>query len=201
MDRESWNQRHEERGLVNDAAPYPFLVAECASLVPGKALDLGCGDGHNAVWLAGQGWQVTAVDYSDVGIARGRELATRGEVVVTWVIEDLNLYEPPAGSFDLVTTFYVHIPLDQRNAMLAKGSAALAPGGTFLVVGHDLSNLEHGYGGPKNPSLLYTPDTISSALPGLEIVKAERLKRVVETEEGRFEAIDSFVRAKRPVGA
>ena len=62
---------------MSDATPYQFLVAECASLVPGKALDLGCGDGHTAVWLAEQGWQVTAVDYSDVGIARGRELATR----------------------------------------------------------------------------------------------------------------------------
>ena len=186
---------------MSDATPYQFLVAECASLVPGKALDLGCGDGHTAVWLAEQGWQVTAVDYSDVGIARGRELATRGEVVVTWLIEDLNLYEPPAGSFDLVTIFYVHIPLDQRNAVLAKGSAALAPGGTFLVVGHDLSNLEHGYGGPKDPSLLYTPDTISSALLGLEIVKADRFKRVVETEDGRFEAIDTLVRAKLPIGA
>lgn len=201
MDRESWNNRYEGREFVWTASPNQFLVAEVSALASGTALDLGCGEGRNAVWLAEQGWQVTAVDFSAVGIGKGRDIATRRGVEVTWVIEDLNAYQPVVSTFDLVIIFYVHVPVYQRDSVLAKGSAALAPGGTYLVVGHDLSNLEYGYGGPDDPSLLYTPDTVSSALPGLEILKAERVKRVVETEEGRFEAIDTLVRAKRPIGA
>ncbi len=198
MDSGSWNDRYEGRELLWTAAPNRFLVAEVASLAPGTALDLGCGEGRNAVWLAEQGWQVTAVDFSGVAIAKGSEMAAVRGVEATWVTEDLNLYEAPERAFDLVVCFYIHIPVDQRDAMLKRGAEALAPGGTLLVVGHDVTNLEHGYGGPQDPSLLYTPADITAAMPGLEIVKAERVVRVVENDEGRFEAIDTLVRVTRP---
>ena len=197
MDRESWNDRYEGRELLWTAAPNQFLVAEVSSLAPGTALDLGCGEGRNAVWLAEQGWQVTAVDFSSVAIAKGRELATARGVEVTWVSEDLSHYEPRKGSVDLVIVFYIHVPFDERKAILERGSDALAPGGTLLVVGHDLTNLDHGYGGPQDAALLYTADDIVSAMPGLEVVKAERVERVVENDEGRFVAFDALVRVTR----
>ena len=201
MERESWNARYEERELVWTAEPNQFLVAEVASLGPNRALDLGCGEGRNAVWLADLGWDVTAVDFSDVAISKAIEMAAHRGVDVDWVVEDLNSYQPSSEAFDLVIVFYVHIPPDQRRALLANAAAAVAPEGTLLVVGHDLTNLAVGYGGPQDPTLLYTPDQISSELPGLEVLRAERVRRVVEKDEGRFEAIDTLVRAENRIGA
>jgi SAM-dependent methyltransferase len=197
MDRHGWNDRYEGRDLIWTADPNRFLVAEVESLAPGRALDLGCGEGRNAVWLAEQGWEVTAVDFSEVGIAKGREMSLHRGVEVTWVHEDLNRYEPRDASFDLVIVFYIHLPPPDRDGLLAKAARALAPGGTALVVAHDLSNLEHGYGGPQDPSLLYTPEEIAAAFSGLEVLKAGRVTRTVEKEEETFEAIDALVRAQR----
>ena len=201
MDHESWNTRYEGRELVWTAAPNQFLVAEVASLAPGRALDLGCGEGRNAVWLAEQGWDATAVDFSAVGIAKGQEMASQRGVAVTWVVDDLNHYEPPEQAFDLVIDFYIHIPSDQRKVLLAKAVTGVAPGGTILVVGHDLTNLEDGYGGPQDPALLFSPEEVTVALAEMNVVKAGRVRRVVENEDGQFEAIDTLVRAERPVDA
>ncbi len=197
MDHESWNSRYQGRELVWTASPNQFLVAEVDSLVPGRALDLGCGEGRNSVWLAEQGWTVTAVDFSDVGISKGREMASKRGVEVTWVVEDLNRYEPAVQAFDLVIDFYIHIPPDQRKALLRKAAGAVAPGGTLLVVGHDLTNLKDGYGGPQDPTLLFTPDEVGAALSDLKVVTSTRVGRTVENEAGQFAAVDALVRAER----
>ncbi len=197
MDNESWNSRYQGRELVWTATPNQFLVAEVDSLVPGRALDLGCGEGRNAVWLAEQGWAVTAVDFSDVGISKGREMAEKRGVEVTWVVEDLNRYQPAEQSFDLVIIFYIHIPPDQQRALLLKASEAVAAGGTLLVVGHDLTNLQDGYGGPQDPDLLITPEFVVAALVDLEVVTSTRVRRTVQNEMGSFQAIDTLVRAGR----
>ena len=197
MDNESWNSRYQGRELVWTAAPNQFLVAEVDSLVPGRALDLGCGEGRNAVWLAEQGWTVTAVDFSDVGISKGREMADKRGVEVTWVVEDLNRYQPAEQSFDLVIIFYIHIPPDQQRALLRKASEAVAAGGTLLVVGHDLTNLQDGYGGPQDPDLLITPEFVVAALADLDVVTSTRVARTVQNEMGSFQAIDTLVRAGR----
>lgn len=198
MSQESWNERYRGRELVWKASPNQFLVSEVASLTPGTALDLGCGEGRNAVWLAEQGWDVTAVDFSEMGIAKGREMATRRGVAVSWVVEDLNHYQPPARGFDLVIDFYIHLLPVERQSLVVKAASAVAPGGTLLIVGHDLTNLDRGYGGPQEAGLLHTPETIASALSGFTVLKAERVKRTVDNDEGRFEAIDSLVRAELP---
>ena len=197
VDNESWNSRYQGRDLVWTATPNQFLVAEVDSLVPGRALDLGCGEGRNAVWLAEQGWTVTAVDFSDVGISKGREMADKRGVEVTWVVEDLNRYQPAEQSFDLVIIFYIHIPPDQQRALLRKATEAVAVGGTLLVVGHDLTNLQDGYGGPQDPDLLITPESVAAALDDLEVVTSTRVRRTVQNEMGSFEAIDTLVRAGR----
>ena len=96
-----------------------------------------------------------------------------------------------------MVVLYLHIPAGERRGVLERAAAALAPGGTFVLVGHDLLNLTEGVGGPSDPTLLSTPDEIASELPGLEIEKAERVLRDVDGEER--DAIDMLVRARRPL--
>ncbi len=197
MQREDWDARYASVENLWAARPNRFLVAEVEGLTPGRALDLACGEGQNAIWLASLGWEVTGVDYSEVAVAKARARAEREGVHVDFVCADLLDYRPDPGAFDLVLNLYLHIPADGRRRVLAAASAALAPGGTFLFVGHDLLNMTDGVGGPSDPDLLCTPDQLASELHGVEIEKAERVLRDVRGETR--DAIDALVRAKRPV--
>ena len=94
MDAEGWDRRYEGSDLLWTAEPNRFLVAEVAGLEPGRALDVGTGEGRNAVWLAEQGWRVTGVDFSAVGLEKARHLATARGVEVEWVLADLSHYQP-----------------------------------------------------------------------------------------------------------
>jgi 2-polyprenyl-3-methyl-5-hydroxy-6-metoxy-1,4-benzoquinol methylase len=195
MQREDWDRRYAEVENLWAVKPNRFLVAETEGLEPGRALDLACGEGQNAIWLASLGWDVTGVDFSEVAIAKARLRAERDAVDADFVCADLRDYEPETGAFDLVVVLYLHITADERRAVLARAAAALSPRGTFVFVGHDLTNLTDGVGGPSDPRLLCTPDEIASELPGLEIEKAERVLRDVRDEER--DAIDALVRARR----
>jgi SAM-dependent methyltransferase len=197
MEREDWNRKHGEAGPLFGVEPNRFLVAEVAELAPGRALDIACGAGRNAVWLAARGWTVTGVDFSDVALANARRLASEREVEVEWVQADVRSWEPDRADADLVVALYLQLPAAQRRLALGHASAALAPGGTLLVVGHDTSNLNGGWGGPKDPAVLFTPEEVAGELPGLEIEKAERVLRPVEAEDGVHDAIDALVRARR----
>jgi SAM-dependent methyltransferase len=197
MEREDWNRKHGEAGLLFGAEPNRFLFAEVEGLTPGRALDLACGAGRNSVWLAAQGWTVTGVDFSDVAIENARRLAAERGVEVEWVRADLRDWRATGPDFDLVVVLYLQVPAEERRAVLAGAADALAPGGTLLVVGHDLENLNGGWGGPQDAAVLFTPDEVAAELPGLAIEKAERVFRPVETDEGQAQAIDALVRAKR----
>jgi len=197
MRSEDWDRRYAERKLVWSAEPNRFLVAETQALPPGRALDLACGEGRSALWLAERGWRVTAVDYSGVALEKAQRLAERRGVEVDWVLADLLDYEPEACAFDLVLVLYLHVSGDERRRILARAAGAVAPGGTFLLVGHDLSNLTEGWGGPSDASRLYTAAEIAAELPGLEVVKAERVYR--RPEDAERDAIDALVRAVCPV--
>ncbi|MGA9760997.1 MAG: class I SAM-dependent methyltransferase [Gaiellaceae bacterium] len=198
MDRGDWNHRYEGDELLWTARPNRFLVAETAALAPARALDLACGEGRNAVWLAEQGWQTTGVDFSEVALEKARLLAAQREVQAEWIRADLFEYEPPTGAFELVIVFYLQLPPERLRPILARAAGAVAPGGTFLLVAHDSSNLTRGYGGPRDPATLYTADDVLPALVGLEIERAEPVVRTVETAEGVREAIDTLVRARCP---
>ena len=197
MRREDWDRRYAAVENLWAVKPNRFLVAEVAGLTPGRALDLACGEGQNAIWLASLGWTVLGVDYSEVAISKGRARAKRDGVHVELVCADLVSYEPDVSAFDLVLVLYLHIPAHERRSIFQSAAAAVAPGGAFVFVGHDLTNLTEGVGGPSDPSLLCTPDEIASELPGLEIEKAERVLRDVAGEER--DAIDALVRARRPL--
>lgn len=196
MRREDWDKRYASVESLWSPKPNRFLVAEVATLAPGRALDLACGEGQNAIWLATLGWEVTGVDYSEVAIAKANARAERDAVRADFVCADLASYEPEAAAFDLVLVLYLHIPGAERHGVLDSAAAALAPGGTFILLGHDSTNLTEGVGGPSDPAILYTPDDIAHELPGLEIEKAERVLRDVRGEER--DAIDALVKARRP---
>jgi 2-polyprenyl-3-methyl-5-hydroxy-6-metoxy-1,4-benzoquinol methylase len=197
VEREDWNRKHGEAGLLFGVEPNRFLVAEVEGMPPGRALDVACGAGRNAVWLAERGWAVTGVDFSDVALGNARRLAGERGVDVEWIQADLREWEPAGRTFDVVAVLNLQLPAEERRPVLARAAEALAAGGMLLVVGHDLQNLNGGYGGPKDPRVLFTPEDVVAELPGLEIVKAERVLRPVETEDGEAQAIDALVRARR----
>jgi SAM-dependent methyltransferase len=186
MNRDDWNERYAATELMWSAEPNRFLVSEVGDLEPARALDLACGEGRNAIWLAERGWEVTAVDFSDVAVEKGR--ARNAEV--DFRVEDVVAFEPERGAFDLVILFYLHLPWHELEQVLRKAAAAVAPGGTFLLVGHDLRNLTEGKGGPQDPTVLYRAEDVPAALPGLDVVRAEPVDR-----DG---AVDALVRAARP---
>ena len=196
MKREDWDARYAAVENLWAVRPNRFLVAETGELRPGIALDLACGEGQNAIWLASLGWEVVGVDYSEVAIAKARARAERDGVEAEFVCADLVGYTPDPHAFDLVLVLYLHIPADQRRGVLERAAAAVAPGGTFVFIGHDLTNLTDGVGGPSDPRILCTPEEIAAELPGLEIERAERVLRDVGGEER--DAIDALVRARRP---
>lgn len=198
MNRDDWDARYGASALVWTAEPNRFLVEEAADLAPGRALDLACGEGRNALWLAERGWDVTAVDFSNVALDKARRLAAARGLTVTWVLDDVVTYGPTA-EFDLVIVFYLQLPIDQRRAVWTASARAVAPGGTLLVVGHDSTNLAEGWGGPSDPAVLYGPDDVTAAISPLTVVRAERVRRPVETENGPRTAIDVLVRATRPL--
>jgi SAM-dependent methyltransferase len=194
--REDWDRRYAEKENLWSVKPNRFLVAEAESLPPGHALDLACGEGQNAIWLAGLGWDVLGVDYSEVAIAKARARAERDGVAAEFVVADLLELEPELDAYELVLVLYLHVRVEERRLVLSRASRALAPGGTLLLVGHDLLNLTEGVGGPSDSSLLCTPDEIAKELPGLVIEKAERVFRDVAGADRP--AIDALVRARRP---
>jgi SAM-dependent methyltransferase len=194
MKRSDWDQRYEGSELVWTARPNEFLVQEVEGLAPGRALDFGCGEGRNAVWLAEGGWRVTGVDFSAVGVDKGRKLAAAREVEVEWLVEDVTTWRPPEQAFDLVAVLYMHVGWPDMQKVLRNAVHAVAPGGVFLLVGHDLSNFENGHGGPPDPAVLYTPEQVAGELSELEVVKAEVVERRVDDDRV---ALDNLVRAVR----
>lgn len=196
MDRHQWDERYAGTELLWSAEPNRFVVEELAGLPPGRALDLGTGEGRNAVWLASRGWHVTAVDFSPVALAKAAKLAEKHGVTVEWAEADLLTYQPAKGAYDLVLLAYIHLRPADMAAVLAAASGALAAGGTLLVIGHDVDNIAHGYGGPQDPEILHRADATVAALPGLAIRRAGQARRPVQTPEGERVAIDTLVRAQ-----
>jgi len=196
--RESWNRRYAAAdGVHATAIPNAFLMAEVADLAPGAALDLACGAGRNAVWLAERGWRVTGVDFSDVALGMARDLAASRGLDIEWIDADVVTWTPPTDAYDLVCALYVQLPADERRTVLRHAVDALRPGGTLLVVGHDLLNLTEGWGGPSQADVLYTPDDVAAEIGGLAVEKALRVRRRVDDDGVAREAIDALVRARR----
>ena len=216
MHRDKWNRRYSEGGLSGPGEPSPILVEVVSELRPGSALDLAAGQGRNAFYLAAQGWDTTAIDFSEVAIEKGTLLSRQLEIPVRWELRDLTLYTPPRAHYDLVCIFYLHLPWEEYSEILQRAAGAVKPGGTLLVVGHDRSNIEHGSGGPQDPAVLYTPRDITGVLehtsgtsgspgsagaqpPSFEVLRAETQKNPVDHGHSGMGGpqIDCIVTARR----
>ena len=199
-----WNERYSSAPVIWDGRPNPQLVTEAGELAPGRALDVGCGEGADALWLAEQGWTVTAVDISTVALARAEEHGQQaGDDVaarITWKRADLTAWAPAPSSFDLISAQFMHVPVDQRSSLHAGLAAGVAPGGVLLIVGHHPLDLETGLRRPPRPDLLFTADDAVGALDPSqwEVFAAESRPRVVTGTDGNdVTAHDSVLLARR----
>ena len=205
MDAADWDRRYAGADYVWEVEPNRFVAEQVLPLAPGRALDLGAGEGRNTVWLATRGWDATAVDFSAAGMAKAERLAADHDVTVHTVVADALTFEVGAGAWDLVLLSYLQLPSAERLAVVASAAAGVAPGGTLLVVAHDRTNLERGYGGPQDPDVLYDVDETVAALVdagagGLEPVVATVVGRLVppkSDDDGEHVALDTLVVARR----
>lgn len=208
MDAHDWDVRYADSELVWSSTPNQFVEAELAQLQPGRALDVAAGEGRNALWLAGRGWEVTAVDFSLVGLDKGRALQSRHErgrdMHIDWVHADVLVYDAGRATYDLVVIAYLQVPAHERHTVVRRSFDALVEGGTFFLVAHDSTNLTEGSGGPQDPAVLYTAEDVIADLDGerFEVERAERVERMVQpADEHRGEpaatAYDALVKLVR----
>lgn len=197
LDAAGWDRRYAESESVFPGEPNPFLVELASSLPPGRAIDLAAGEGRNSIWLARRGWQVTAVDFSGVGLDKARRRAAEAGVEMEYVHANLYEYVPPEGAFDLVLIAYMHPKPRMRRTVFGRAAAAVAPGGHVLVVGRDLADLPVGLG-PSDPTRRFTRRRLLGAFPGIELERCGQVTRVRETADGERELVDTLAWGTRP---
>lgn len=191
MDAFEWDERYRSHEHLWSATPNLFVADRLGAADAGRGLDLAAGEGRNAIWLASLGWKMTAVDFSDVAISRGRAQST----AVDFIVGDVLTWEPD-GSFDLILMAYLHLITSEFELLVRRARDWLAPGGELFLIGHDVSNIAEGWGGPQYPEILWDVPEILGWLDGMAIVEAEVVNRPVETEDGRKYARDALVRAR-----
>lgn len=199
FDEKSWEERYRAQELWS-GRPNAQLVAEVPDLTPGTALDAGCGEGADAVWLAGRGWQVTGADFATTALERAAKHAEAAGVQVDWVHADLATWTPPAR-FDLVSAHFLQLPEEQRTATFARLAAAVAPGGTLLIVGHDGALLSEDDDHAHPPGMFFTAEQVVASLgEGWDIRVAESRPRTAAGPDGHeVELRDVVVRAIRKI--
>lgn len=205
MDAKAWDERYAASELVWSAEPNRFVAELIGPMEPGTAVDIAAGEGRNAIWLAQQGWTVLATDYSEVAISRLREraaavLGDRSDRL-TALVADATLPPPGGAAHDLVLFSYLQLPPEQLGQALRAGLDAVRPGGHLVIVGHAGRNLEHGWGGPSDRTVLYDPEEALAHLDleaaGAQVEVAEIRVRPVETDDGPREALDTVVVLRR----
>ncbi|VAW02384.1 Thioredoxin reductase [hydrothermal vent metagenome] len=163
-----WDERYRARPAAWRGTPHGHLVAEVTGLAPGTALDVGTGEGADAIWLAEHGWQVTAVDISAVALDRGRTQAdSLGSAIanpITWLHADLITWEPPARHFDLVTAQFMHMPSAQRKPLYQRLANSVNTGGHLLIVGHHPTDLDTTALRVPDPDPLFTAQELMEEL-------------------------------------
>lgn len=199
MDERFWDGRYLAGDRLWSGEPNGVLVAEVAGLPPGRALDAGCGEGADAYWLASRGWRVTATDISRVALERAEAAGGPDAAAVTWWHADLSVTSPEPGGYDLVSAQYFPLRRKPGHGALRGLLAAVAPGGTLLVVGHDLAGVRHDH--EVDPADFYQPAEIATLLDEpWEVVADETRPRTRPAPPGSGHTHDTVLRARRRSG-
>jgi ubiquinone/menaquinone biosynthesis C-methylase UbiE len=201
MDATAWDERYRAQDNPWGLEPNVFVREQCEPLPVGDALDLACGEGRNAIWLAQLGWRVTGVDFSSVAIEGARRRAAQEFPAfvsrLAWRVEDVTRMELAPDSVTLALVSYLQLPQAERDATLAAAARALRPGGHLVVVAHDKRNLAEGVSGPQDVDLLYDPEQVRELLRDTCRLVVE-LARTLERPTPNGTALDTVVRARRP---
>jgi SAM-dependent methyltransferase len=202
--QEFWDERYRSAGQLWSGQPNRQLVAQAADLAPGQALEAGCGEGADAIWLARQGWTVTAVDVSAVALERAAGYAaTQGDAVarrITWQREDLLTWVPGPGRFDLVTAQYMHLPGAEQAALHGRLASAVRPGGTLLVVAHHPDDMPAGTALAGRAGMFRSAQDMAASLdPGeWEVTVADDIGRsATDPDDQPVTVRDTVLRATR----
>ncbi|RVW01327.1 class I SAM-dependent methyltransferase [Rhodococcus xishaensis] len=202
MDAREWDERYSQTDMAWGAPPNPVVVEFVTSLPAGRALDLACGEGRHALWLATRGWQTTGVDFSSVAVARALQIAAQAPRSVrerlSYAVDDVTTTIALDGrvKYDLILMLHVHVEPARHRALVSRIIDALEPEGILIILDHETMDHAHGAGGLPDPELLYTPADLADEVDGrLDVAVAERRYR--DTDGGT--AIDALLVARRPV--
>jgi SAM-dependent methyltransferase len=201
--QEFWDERYRSSNRVWSGNPNPHLVDQAEGLSPGTALDVGSGEGADAIWLAEHGWDVTAVDISEVALERAAENAAKlgsdTAARIAWLHEDVLAWDPGSERYDLVSAQFMHLPKPERTDLFRRLGRAVAAGGTLLIVAHHPSDLETTVPRPPLPERFYTADEIASSLGGddWDILASAAAPRPATDPEGRTVTVHDTVLVAR----
>lgn len=195
MTAAQWDERYRAEPDLWTREPNARLAQFAVQLEPGRALDIGAGDGRNAIWLAAQGWAVTAIDLSTVALKRAAERAAARGTRLECVVADWREHDFGEAAFDLVVVSFMHPQPDERQALFERVDRALVPGGHVFTVGVILA--DHGRRGPPDADRLYTLDRVRHALHGFALLCCEEHTYEQEHSSGRREVTDVVAVGRR----
>jgi SAM-dependent methyltransferase len=197
---EEWNARYRERGgAIWSGRPNGRLVAEVAAVAPGRALDVGCGEGADAIWLAQRGWSVTAIDVSEVAIGRAREASHAAGASIEWICGDVLRVPLPGRTFDLVSMQYPALPRRAGEPAVGRLLDTVRPGGLLLAVYHDLDDehRQHMKSRGVDPADYVGADDLCRLLGGSFTVELHAVEPRVDPPPGTPHIADVVLRARR----
>ncbi|MEU4671112.1 class I SAM-dependent methyltransferase [Amycolatopsis sp. NPDC023774] len=199
FDQDSWDERYRSKPAIWSGRPNAQLVTEAADLRPGSALDAGSGEGGDAVWLAQNGWRVTAADFAATALDRGAAQAAELGVGdrIRWLTTDLTTWVPDE-KYDLVTSHFLHLPTAQRVPIFARLADAVAPGGTLLIVGHHPTDVEGAAHRPNVPDMFFLAEDVAATLDeSWESVVTDARERAHEIDGHEVSIRDTVLVARK----